>query len=80
MPILEPLTNAFTRQLEFAADAYAVRLGYDIRPALKLLDQKNLGNANPDPLVSLCHHSHPTLVQRVAAVERLLEEKAKKAA
>ena len=37
-----------------------------------MIDAKNLGNANPDPLVSFCHHSHPTLVQRVTAVERVL--------
>ena len=79
MPLLTPLMNGFTRHLEFAADAYSVRLGFDIRHALKKIDAKNLGNANPDPLVSLVHHSHPTLVQRVAAVETLLADKAKKA-
>ena len=77
-PILEPLLNGFTRQLEFAADAYSVTLGYDIRYALKTIDAKNLGNANPDPLVSFCHHSHPTLVQRVAAVADRIEREAKK--
>ena len=51
---------------------------YDIRYALKTIDVKNLGNANPDPLVSLCHHSHPTLVQRVAAVGAQIERESKK--
>lgn len=78
-PVLGPLMSAFTRSLEFAADKYAVNLGYDLRPALKKISARNLGDANPDPLVSLCHDSHPTLVQRCEAVEALLaaEKKAK---
>jgi len=71
-PVLGPLLSAFTRSLEFAADKYAVELGFDLRPALKTISKKNLGDANPDPLVSLCHDSHPTLVQRCEAVEALL--------
>ena len=77
-PLMGPLMNAFTRQLEFQADEYSVKLDYDIRVPLKSLDVKNLGNLDPDPLVSLCHHSHPTLIQRCAAVEASLAAKAKK--
>ncbi len=74
-PVLGPVLSAFTRSLEFAADAYAVKLGFDLRPALKKISQRNLGDCNPDPLVSLCHDSHPTLVQRCEAVEVLLAQK-----
>jgi Zn-dependent protease with chaperone function len=69
------LAFAGERSLEFAADAYAVQLGYDLRPALKQISQRNLADCSPDPLVSLCHHSHPTLVQRAEAVEALLAKK-----
>jgi hypothetical protein len=40
---------------------------------------QNLSDLNPDPLDSLCHHSHPTTVQRVGAVKALLDKKAAKA-
>jgi len=72
-PLMGPLMNGFTRSLEFAADRYSVHLGYDVRSALTKLSDKNLSDCNPDPLVSLCHHSHPTLVQRHAAIARCLE-------
>jgi len=75
MPVLTPLMSAFTRQLEFAADRYSVGLDFDIRPALTAIHQKNLSDLDPDPLVSLVHHSHPTLVQRITAVTRCLEAK-----
>ena len=77
-PILGPLMNAFTRALEFSADRYSVSLGYDLRPALARISKKNLSDADPDPLVSLCHHSHPTIVQRYEALSAELEKKAKR--
>jgi len=79
MPFFSIGMNAFTRQLEFAADAYSVRLGYDIRGSLAKISKTNLSDLNPDPLDSLCHHSHPTTVQRVGAVKALLDKKAAKA-
>jgi STE24 endopeptidase len=74
-PFFSIALNAFTRQLEFAADAYSVSLGYDIRGSLAKISKTNLSDLNPDPLDSLCHHSHPTTVQRVTAVEALLDKK-----
>lgn len=70
-PAFSVLFNAVTRQLEFAADAYSHRLGYDIRAALAKISKTNLADLNPDPLVSMCRDSHPTTVQRVAAIEAL---------
>jgi Zn-dependent protease with chaperone function len=43
------MVNGIVRQLEFAADRYAVSLGYDIRLALLDLSKENLGDLNPDP-------------------------------
>jgi hypothetical protein len=36
---------------------------------------KNLMDIDPDPVVSLCHHSHPTLIQRCEAITKLLDAK-----
>ena len=71
---------AFTRApgwLEFAADRYSARLGYDLREALKHMDRENKGNPDPDPIVSLCKLSHPSTVQRVAALTPLVHADAR---
>ena len=49
MPFMSVMVNGIVRQLEFAADRYAVSLGYDIRLALLDLSKENLGDLNPDP-------------------------------
>eukprot|EP00310_Coccolithus_braarudii_P018216 CAMPEP_0183343274 /NCGR_PEP_ID=MMETSP0164_2-20130417/9219_1 /TAXON_ID=221442 /ORGANISM="Coccolithus pelagicus ssp braarudi, Strain PLY182g" /LENGTH=473 /DNA_ID=CAMNT_0025514055 /DNA_START=27 /DNA_END=1448 /DNA_ORIENTATION=- len=80
MPAFSIGLNAFTRQLEYSADAYSVRLGFDIRAALVKISKTNLSDLNPDPLDSLCNHSHPTTVQRVLAVKDLLDHQPHKGA
>ena len=71
------LMNAMTRQLEYAADAYSVKLGFDIRSSLKRISRTNLENLDPDPLDAVLRLSHPTTVQRVTAVTNLLKQKLK---
>lgn len=71
MPVVSILMNAFTRRLEFSADAYSAQLGFDLGPALIAISKTNLGEVSPDWLVSMCHDNHPTLVERLDALERL---------
>ncbi len=59
MPIWSILMNAFVRQLEFAADRYAVRLGHDISSSLLKISITNKADFNPDWLHSWYHLSHP---------------------
>ncbi len=59
MPIWNILMNAFVRQLEFAADRYAVRLGHDISSSLLKISITNKADFNPDWLHSWYHLSHP---------------------
>jgi STE24 endopeptidase len=68
MPFMSVMVNGIVRQLEFAADRYAVSLGYDIRLALLDLSKENLGDLNPDPWYSSYHYTHPDLVSRLEAV------------
>lgn len=51
-------------------DAFALKLGYaeSLRSSLIKLNVKNLGNFNPDPLYSAWNKSHPSLVERLAAL------------
>ncbi|KAJ3324776.1 CAAX prenyl protease 1 [Boothiomyces sp. JEL0866] len=62
--------NVLSRRDEFQADAFAKKLGYekDLKSGLIKLQIENLSNMNPDPLYSVWHHSHPPLVQRLAAL------------
>ncbi len=48
------------------------RRSHDLREPLRKMSTSNLSELNPDPLVSLCRHSHPTLVQRIAAIDAVM--------
>ena len=75
VPLFEILLNVVTRQLEFAADRFSCDLGLDIRPALLKLSKTNLENADPDPLLAACRHSHPVTTQRIAAITKYMGER-----
>ena len=63
--------NLLSRKNEFQADAYAKKLGYaeKLKSSLIKLQIKNKGNMNPDPLYSAYHYSHPSLVERLRAID-----------
>ncbi len=68
---LSPLLNRLSRQHEYEADAYARQAVGAARPlssALRKLHEKNLGNLTPHPAYSGFHYSHPTLLEREAAL------------
>jgi hypothetical protein len=75
MPFFSVLINSIVRQLEFAADAYSVKLGYDIRLALLDISKENLGELNPDPWHAAYHYTHPPLLSRLQNVTNLLDGK-----
>ncbi|MEQ6122067.1 M48 family metallopeptidase [Reichenbachiella sp. MALMAid0571] len=67
------LMNIFSRKNEYEADEYAV-VTYDRKPlidALKKLTSDSLGNLTPHPLYVFFNYSHPSLLQRVEAMERV---------
>ena len=66
-----PLMNFWSRQHEYQADAYAANVLNDsvgLVGALRKLNEKNLSNLTPHPLYSAWHYSHPTLLEREAAL------------
>jgi STE24 endopeptidase len=66
-----PLGNAFSRKYEYEADAFARDAVGGPQPmiaALRKLAQKNLSNLTPHPWFSAFFYSHPTLVEREAAL------------
>ncbi len=74
---ISPIANYFSRKNEYEADAFASELchgGNSLISALKKLHKKNLGNLTPHPLYSACNYSHPTLAERMEALEKINEK------
>jgi STE24 endopeptidase len=78
--LIEPLDfiiglpqNYLSRRAEYAADAFAVKQGYqqEMLSALKVLVKENYSNLTPHPLQVLLTYSHPPMHQRIAAIEKL---------
>jgi STE24 endopeptidase len=64
------LMNLYSRRNEFEADAYAREAfsGRALSDALKKLSVDSLSNLYPHPLYVFFHYSHPTLLQRLHAI------------
>ena len=63
--------SAFSRKAEYRADRQAVLEGYGdgLISGLKKLTKGNFGDLSPDPLLVKLTYSHPTLSQRIRAIE-----------
>jgi STE24 endopeptidase len=70
---LSPVFHVLSRRHEYEADAFAARLMREARPliaALRKLNAKNLSNLTPHPCYSGFYYSHPTLLEREAALRQ----------
>lgn len=67
------LTNILSRKFEYEADAYTASFGLGdlLVSGLKKLTSSSLGNLMPHPLYVFFHYSHPTLFQRISAINSL---------
>lgn len=71
---LSPLSSRLSRKHEYEADAFAcdaVGTASPLVSALRNLHEKNLSNLTPHPLYSAFHYSHPTLLERESALQRV---------
>ena len=71
-PLFGLLVNWFSRKAEYRADAQAVKEGYgaSLVSALKKLAKENFADLSPHPLLMKLEYSHPTLSQRIEAIEK----------
>ena len=71
-PLFGLLINARSRRAEYRADAQAVKEGYgqELISALKKLARQNYADLAPSPLLVKLEYSHPTLSQRIDAIEK----------
>ncbi len=71
--IQSPLGNILSRKFEYEADEYAItetkNPGAFIKTLEKLTDQ-NLGDKDPHPFVEWFFYSHPSIKNRIAAIEK----------
>ncbi len=70
---LQPLFSLWSRKHEYEADRFAVQSvgsARGMKEALLRLSRDNLSNLTPHPLYSFFYYSHPTLAERIAALDR----------
>ena len=74
--LLGYIANRISRKHEYEADAFAAREGYGAALifALKKLNKDSLANLNPHPFIVKLEYSHPTLSQRIEAIEAQASE------
>ena len=72
-PLFGLLSNYISRKAEYAADEQAFKEGYgdQLITALKVLSKENYSNLSPSPTVVKPEYSHPTLSQRITALDKL---------
>lgn len=73
--LLGLLGNALSRKNEYEADEYAVKTynGEALISGLKKLSSDHLSNLTPHPAYVFVHYSHPPLLQRVRAMQRITD-------
>lgn len=72
---VEIIQYYYSRKFEYQADIFACELGYgnELKSALGKLSEENKSNLDPDPLYSMINYTHPTLIERVKAINNYLE-------
>ena len=70
--VFDLISNHLSRKYEYQADAFAASEGYGdaLISALKKLCKDSLTDLNPHPLVVKLTYSHPTLSQRIDAINQ----------
>ena len=70
--LLRPLFSLWSRRQEYRADRFAAAAlgsGKTLQAALLALSRDNLSNVVPHPWYSFVYYSHPTLLERIAALD-----------
>lgn len=71
-PLFGLFYNYLSRKAEYRADRQAVSEGYgpSLISALKKLSRENFADLAPSPIIVKLEYSHPTLSQRIDAIEK----------
>lgn len=72
-----PLGNIISRKFEFEADRYAIKTTLkpdSFKRTLEKLTDQNLGDKNPHPFVEWFFYSHPSIQNRISAIEKFSKQ------
>jgi len=72
--LLSILFNSFSRKHEFEADRYAAHSTSNphlLIEGLKILSKKNFSNLTPHPFNVALHYSHPPVLERIRALQKV---------
>ena len=75
--IQSPLGNILSRKFEYEADEYAVietKNPFAFKKTLEKLTDQNLGDKEPHPFVEWFFYSHPSINNRLQAIEKFAKE------
>lgn len=70
---LEPLLSMLSRKHEYEADRFAAEVMGTSQPMIQglvKLTKDNLSNLTPHPVYSFFYYSHPTVMERITALEK----------
>ena len=66
--IIMPISNTYTRSIEYQADEYALQATHKIdafKSAMTRLANQNLAEVEPSPIIETLFHSHPSIRKRL---------------
>jgi len=66
--IVMPISNAYSRAIEYQADAYALQVTQKVeafKSAMTRLANQNLADAEPSPIIEFLFHDHPSIRKRL---------------
>ena len=75
--IQTPLGNILSRKYEYEADEYAIfetKNPFAFKKTLEKLTEQNLGDKEPHPFVEWFFYSHPSIKNRINAVDSYARE------
>jgi STE24 endopeptidase len=70
--IVMPISNSYSRLIEYQADEYALQTTHKVesfKSAMTRLANQNLAEIEPSPLVEILFHSHPSISKRLKHAE-----------
>lgn len=74
--IQAPLGNILSRKFEYEADEYAIietKNPFAFKKTLEKLTEQNLGDREPHPFVEWFFYSHPSIKNRISAIDKFAE-------
>ncbi|GAC1652197.1 MAG: hypothetical protein NVS4B12_23490 [Ktedonobacteraceae bacterium] len=75
--MIAPLTNAYSRAIEYQADEYALQVTHKVesfKSAMTRLANQNLAEIEPSPLVEFLFYDHPSIGKRLMHAEKFISK------